>query len=593
MLAGYHQLSIDPVVPLQFQSRHFGMGTQRLDLPRGFSTTPRAVLPDQRNPTSCNFRPSLVTVAAATSLVSQKRFLEDDYHCLVRAKRCRTGDDVGVRFVGGGTGNGGQGVWFPQTEGREGEGEEEEEKVYFVPGSAGFPLLGSTSYGSGLVGSVETEGASSKSNSDSSSSSGTNGTETETERSGSLARPGFEGRQRASESDRYGLELVSMVVDCVNSIAIGNHEVLNYYLSRLGEEASPVGPTPIQRLAAYFTESLALRVSKLWPQWYDISPPRDLTGADHLEDDDGTALRLLNAVSPIPKFIHFTINERLVQSFEGKDRVHVIDFDIKQGLQWPSLLETLASRPNPPSHVRITGVGESRQELQETGARLTRLAQLRGIEFEFHPVVDRLEDVRLWMLHVKRDECVAVNCVSVMHKMLWDSTGVALSDFFGLVKSTNPEIVVMAEHETGHNEGIWEKRVGEAMKYYAALFDSLDACLPGTSAVRVKIEEMYAREIRNIVACKGSERVERHERFVTWKRLTEEGGFRNERIGDREMIQSRMILRMFGSPEKFGIEKQSDGEGLSIKWGDQPLYTVSAWGVSEVAGSSSTASLVN
>lgn len=589
MLAGYHQLSIDPVVPLQFQSRHFSMGTQRLDLPRGFSTTPRAALPDQRNPTSCNFRPSLVTTSTA-SLVSQKRFLEDDYPYLIRAKRSRTGDDVAVRFVGGGTGNGGQGVWFPQSsEGGEGGEEEEEEKVYFVPGSSGFTLLGSSSYGTGLVGSAETEGASSKSNSDSSSSTGTNGTE----RSGSRARPDFEVRERQSESGRCGLELVSMVVDCVDSISMGNHEALNYYLSRLGEEASPLGPTPIHRLAAYFTESLALRVSKLWPQWYDINPPRDLTGTDHLEEDDGTALRLLNAASPIPKFIHFTLNERLVQSFEGKDRVHVIDFDIKQGLQWPSLLESLASRPNPPSHVRITGVGESRQELQDTGARLTRLAQSSGLTFEFHPVVDRLEDVRLWMLHVKRDECVAVNCVSVMHKMLWDGSGVALSDFFGLVKSTNPTIVVMAEHEAGHNEGAWEKRVGEVMKYYAAVFDSLDACLPGTSVVRVKIEEMFAREMRNIIACKGSERSERHERFVTWKRLMEEGGFRNVGIGEREMIQSRMILHMFSSSAKFGIEKQGGGEGLSIKWLDQPLYTVSAWGVNEVAGSSSTASQVN
>jgi GRAS domain family len=499
---------------------------------------------------------------------------------------------VGVRFVGGGTGHGGQGIWFPQsTEGGEGEGEEE--KVYFVPGSVGFSLLGSSSYGTGLVGSVETEGSSSKSNSDSSSSTGTNGTETDTERSGSRARTDFEVRERQRESDQCGLELASMMVECVDSIAMGNHEALNYCLSRLGEEASPVGPTPIHRLAAYLTESLALRVSKLWPNWYDINLPRDLTGTDHLEEDEGIALRLLNAVSPIPKFIHFTINERLVQSFEGKDRVHVIDFDIKQGLQWPSLLESLASRQNPPSHVRITGVGESKQELQDTGARLTRLAQSRGLTFEFHPVVDRLEDVRLWMLHVKRDECVAVNCVSVMHRMLWDGSGVAMSDFFGLVKSTNPTIVVMAEHEVGHNDGVWEKRVGEVMKYYAAVFDSLDACLPGMSVVRVKIEEMFAREMCNIIVCKGSERVERHERFVTWKRLMEEGGFRNALIGEREMLQSRMILRMFGSPAKFGIEKQGDGEGLSIKWGNQPLYTVSAWNVSEVAGSSSTASQVN
>jgi hypothetical protein len=46
--------------------------------------------------------------------------------------------------------------------------------------------------------------------------------------------------------------------------------------------------------------------------WYDINLPHNLNGTDHLEEDDGIALRLLNAVSLMPKFIPCTINERLV-----------------------------------------------------------------------------------------------------------------------------------------------------------------------------------------------------------------------------------------------------------------------------------------
>ncbi|KAJ3672468.1 hypothetical protein LUZ60_007189 [Juncus effusus] len=572
------------------------MSTQRLDLPRGFSksgTNPRAPCTDLRNPSICNFRPNLV-VPNPSLVLKRLHEEEDDYNlCSVRAKRTRLGDE-GIQFGGGAIYGGNQGLWFPQpveggaqpVEGGEGEEEEEEQeqKVFFVPVSAGtgpsFPLFGSSSYAEPSL-AEGTEAASSKTNSDSSSSSGTgtNGTETETE--------------RTNGTDRYGLELVSLLVDCVDAIGAGNHEVMNYSLSRLGDETSPFGPMPVQRLTAYFTEGLVLRVSKLWPHWYALNLPRE--AADHFDEDDGTALRLLNTVSPIPKFLHFTINARLVRAFEGKDRVHIIDFDIKQGLQWPALLESLASRPDPPSHVRITGIGESRQELQETGTRLARLAQERGLQFEFHPVVDRLEDVRLWMLHVKRDECVAVNCVFVMHRMLstgtGTGTGAALGDFLGLVKSTNPAIVLMAEQEASHNERVWERRVAHALKYYAAIFDSLDDCLPHTSGIRVKIEEMFGREIRNVISCMGNERVERHERFETWKRLMEEGGFRNGGIGEMEMIQSRLMLRMFDS-EKFAIEKKGGGEGLSIKWMDQALYTVSSWTVSEVvAGSSSTASL--
>ncbi|KAM1146097.1 hypothetical protein ACFX13_038765 [Malus domestica] len=97
----------------------------------------------------------------------------------------------------------------------------------------------------------------------------------------------------------------------------------------------------------------------------------------------------------------------LLKAFEGKDRVHIIDFDIKQELQWPSLFQSLASMTNPLSHDRITGIGESKQELNETRDRLAGFAEALNLPFEFHSVVDRLEDVRVWMLDVKEHESVA------------------------------------------------------------------------------------------------------------------------------------------------------------------------------------------
>ncbi|XP_020114729.1 scarecrow-like protein 28 [Ananas comosus] len=383
-------------------------------------------------------------------------------------------------------------------------------------------------------------------------------------------------------------ELVSLLVSCAESISSLNHEAVDYFLARLGERASPRGTT-VQRVAAYFTEAFAFRAVRLFPHMFSIAPPRELTY--HIEeysddDDDGaTALRLFNYVSPIPKFLHFTLNERLLQAFDGKERVHVIDFDIKDGLQWPSLLQSLASRPNPPSHVRITGIGKYRENLQDAGVRLARFAEALNLPFKFHAVVERLDDVRLWMLHVKRDECIAVNCVLVMHKLLSDVSGSALRRFLELIRSTNPSIVLLGEQEDENNEQRWEVRFGKSLQYYSAIFDSLDSLLPENSALRIKVEEMFAREIRTIVAWEGSERVERHESFRRWREIMENGGFRNLDIGEREMAQSQTIVRMYSS-ENFTVERQGEGEGyrgLTLKWLDQPLYTVSAWAPNEPA----------
>ncbi|XP_059645682.1 scarecrow-like protein 28 [Cornus florida] len=403
-----------------------------------------------------------------------------------------------------------------------------------------------------------------------------------------LPNPNEGAEIMAGDTDIHGehdeFELISLLTACIESISSKNLVGINHFLAKLGDLASPRG-SPISRLTAYYTEALGLRVARLWPHFFHITIPREFDRAD---EDGGTALRLLNQVSPIPKFIHFTSNEILLRAFEGKDRVHIIDFDIKQGLQWPSLFQSLASRSNPPSHVRITGIGGSKQDLIETGDRLAGFAEALNLPFEFHPVVDRLEDVRLWMLHVKERECVAVNCIFQLHKMLYDGNGGALRDLFGLIRSTNPTIVLMAEQEAEHNDLSLEMRLSNSLRYYSSIFDSVGNSLPLDSSVRIKIEEMFAREIRNIIACEGSHRIERHESFDKWRKLMEQGGFRCMGISERELIQSQMLLKMY-SYEKYSVQKQGqDGAALTLSWLDQPLYTVSAWAPMNVAGSSSS-----
>ncbi|XWS48968.1 hypothetical protein CRYUN_Cryun13aG0123000 [Craigia yunnanensis] len=390
--------------------------------------------------------------------------------------------------------------------------------------------------------------------------------------------------EEKNHGEHQGFELVHLLTACVEATGSKNIAAINHYIAKLGDLSSP-GGSAISRLTAYYTEALALRVTRLWPHIFHITTPREL---DWVDDDNGTALRLLNQVSPIPKFVHFTSNEIILRALEGKDTVHIIDFNIKQGLQWPSLFQSLASRINPPSHVRVTGIGESNQELNETGDRLAGFAEVLNLPFEFHPVVDRLEDVRLWMLHVKEKESVAVNCVFQLHKTLYDGNGGVLRDFLGLIRSTNPTVVIMAEQEAEHNVLSLEARVTNSLRYYSAIFDSIGSSLPWESPVRIKIEEMFAREIRNIIACEKSDRFERHESFEKWRKLMEQGGFRCMGISERELLQSQMLLKMY-SCENYSVKKQGqDGGALTLSWLDQPLYSVSAWTRIDVAGSSSS-----
>ncbi|GER30381.1 scarecrow transcription factor family protein [Striga asiatica] len=401
------------------------------------------------------------------------------------------------------------------------------------------------------------------------------------------------GTHNHHHSDEHEcVELVSLLVSCADQIGSRkNPAAAATCLLRLGHLASPRGPSAVHRLAAYFTEALALRASRLWPQVFHFPPQLDWA------HDENEALRVLNQVSPIPRFVHFTSNEILLRAFEGKSRVHVIDFDAGLGLQFPGLLQSLVSRPDPPTHVRITGVGGggSKQELVETFDSLDKLAAEMNLPFElrFHAVVDRLEDVRRWMLHVKEGESVAVSCVFQLHKLLYDSTGGSIRDFLGVIRSTNPEVVVLAEQEGEHDGSSLESRLCNALRYYAAIFDSVDASLPLGSVARVRVEEMFGRGIRNIIACEGRERVERHRGFEKWREVMRGSGFRSVGIGEREVMQGEMMVRMYSSGEGlFRVErKEENGSGcVRLSWLDQPLYSVSGWVPEDRAGGSTLAS---
>ncbi|KAK4260537.1 hypothetical protein QN277_003636 [Acacia crassicarpa] len=620
----------------QFQASHFqlpSMSTQRLDLPcssfpRKDSTNSSRSQPlrpvekkqavvveskPKQPPPKCSLKQNIRLPPLATQRnefwtekgKSLKRLAEqdDDESFTIRAKRTKgiisdtENPDVGT------AGN----FWFnnppiPFSLTCSG-GEGEEERVCFVPSEVvSAPWVDSivtkiTDIGEkeGAEGSNLPSKEASVSNTSSESQSLSqrlNDNDSEQEVVGNGRRPGnpyhhdgteVETGDEENQEEHRGFELVSLLTACVDAIGSRNVAAVNCFIAKLGDLASPRARTSISRVCAYFTEALAIRVTRIWPHFFHITTPREL---DRVEDEAGTALRLLNQVSPIPKFLHFTSNEILLRAFEGKDRVHIIDFDIKQGLQWPSLFQSLASRTNRPRHVRITGIGESKQELNETGDRLAGFAQALNLPFEFHPVVDRLEDVRLWMLHVKEHESVAVNCISQLHKTLYDVSGGALRDFLGLIRSTNPCIVLMAEQEAEHNGVRLETRVCNSLKYYSALFDSIDHCLPQESPVRNKIEEMFAWEIRNIIACEGRERVERHENFQKWRKvMMEQGGFRSYGISDREVNQSQMLLKMYAC-EDYNVKKkeEEEAEAITLSWLEQPLYTVSAWAPLDAAG---------
>uniref|UniRef100_M8BAT7 Uncharacterized protein n=1 Tax=Aegilops tauschii TaxID=37682 RepID=M8BAT7_AEGTA len=148
--------------------------------------------------------------------------------------------------------------------------------------------------------------------------------------------------------------------------------------------------------------------------------------------------------------------------------------------------------------------------------------------------------------------------------------------FHGEDRVHAPKIMTLVEQEAGHNGPYFLGRFLEALHYYSAIFDSLDATFPADSAPRMKVEQcLLAPEIRNVVACEGAERVARHERLDRWRRIMEDRGFEAVPLSPAAVGQSQVLLGLYGAGD--GYRLNEDKGCLLLGWQDRAIIGASAW----------------
>ncbi|KAK1257389.1 DELLA protein GAI1 [Acorus gramineus] len=378
--------------------------------------------------------------------------------------------------------------------------------------------------------------------------------------------------EEAVEQDS-GLQLVHLLLACAESVAKSDYPAAHRHLYQLRQIVSPLGDS-MQRVAACFVDALSARLSSSTPNPSPITPSTSSSPAPPFPPPPHELHKLYQIVyqaCPYIKFAHFTANQAIFEAFEGESRVHVIDLDIFQGYQWPSFMQALAARPGGPPSLRITGVGAPIESVKETGRRLAELASSLRVPFEFHPVGVRLEDLRPHMLHRRVGEALAVNSVNRLHRV----NGAQLGPLIGMIRDQAPNILTLVEQEASHNVPHFLGRFLEALHYYSALFDSLDATFPADSVERLRVEEgLFGPEITNIVAFEGAERVVRHEKLERWRKTLEGKGFQGVPLSANAVAHSKILLGVYSST---GYRLTEDNGCLLLGWQDRPVIAVSAW----------------
>jgi len=334
---------------------------------------------------------------------------------------------------------------------------------------------------------------------------------------------------------------------------------------------------PIQRLGAYLLEGLVARHGNSGTNIYRALKCREPESKELL-----SYMKILYNICPYFKFGYMAANGAIAEALRSEDKIHIIDFQIAQGTQWVTLIQALAARPGGPPHVRITGIDDPVSEyargegLELVGNMLKNMSKEFNIPLEFTPLSVYATQVTKEMLEIRPGEAVAVNFTLQLHHTPDESVDVnnPRDGLLRMVKGLSPKVTTLVEQESHTNTTPFLMRFVETMDYYSAMFESIDANLPRDSKERISVEQhCLAKDIVNIIACEGKDRVERHELLGKWKSRLSMAGFKPYPLSSYVNSVIKKLLTCYS--DKYTLEEK-DGAML-LGWKSRKLISASAW----------------
>ncbi|XP_062205573.1 scarecrow-like protein 21 [Phragmites australis] len=371
-------------------------------------------------------------------------------------------------------------------------------------------------------------------------------------------------------------DLRQAIIACGKAVAKNDVFATELLISELGQLVSVSGD-PMQRLGAYILEGVVARLSSSGSVLYKSLKCKEPTSSELM-----SYMHLLYEICPFYKFGYMSANGAIAEAIKGANFVHIIDFQIAQGSQWVTLIQALAARPGGPPCVRITGIDDSNSAyargggLDIVGMRLHSIAQSCGLPFEFNAVPAASHEVVLEHLDIRSGEVIAVNFAYQLHHVPDESVSVEnhRDRIIRMIKSINPRVVTLVEQESNTNTAPFFPRYMEILDYYTAMFESIDVALPRDDRRRISAEQhCVARDIVNLIACEGAERVERHELFGKWKARFVMASFRPYPLSSVVNSTIKILLQSYNSCYRL---EERDGV-LYLGWKNRVLVVSSAW----------------
>ncbi|PKA59519.1 Nodulation-signaling pathway 2 protein [Apostasia shenzhenica] len=394
------------------------------------------------------------------------------------------------------------------------------------------------------------------------------------------------------------LRLIHLLMAAAEALTGGQkgRELARVILVRLGELVVPAasaasGATSIERLVAHFIGAL---------QGIVDGAGRGQIHRGFPSDEALQAFQLAQDMLPDDKLGHFTANQSILEAAAGERRIHVVDYDIKEGLQWSSLMQAMVSRKDgaPPPSLRITAVSGGRsagkgrwssETIQVTGQRLMEFAESIGQPLTFgYCRLDRRQMFRPATIRVVKGEALFFNSALLQPEFHQRTTASVRSFLTGAAELGARLVTVIKEERASgsavivgeENEG-FVRRFTEQLQRYSAKMEALEAEFPKQGRAREMVERLIlAPSVRVALSTAYCER-EEPEESLEWMPAA---GFRPVELSFFNLCQARLLLGLFN--QGYRVEEDAPNK-ITLSWKSRRLLSASVWSPPAVAPANS------
>ncbi|MED6156779.1 hypothetical protein PIB30_017592 [Stylosanthes scabra] len=382
-----------------------------------------------------------------------------------------------------------------------------------------------------------------------------------------------------SDEEKEEIQLAESLLACAEKVGFKQFERTGKLLCQCESLSSKTG-SPVKRIVHYFAEALRLRIDigtgRISPK--DLKEMQPIDARETTKSLTPSVLAFYEA-APFCQVTTFTLVQSVLENVTEAKKIHIIDFEIRKGVQCSTLMQSLVLRNQSPLELlKITAVGSgsnSKHIIEDTGKRLKDFAMSLNLNFCYDLViVPDMQQLKADLFKIDPEETIVVYSQYALGHMIQQPD--QIETIMKVLKTIRPSLLVMTEIEANHNSTSFVNRFIEALFYFGAFFDCLENCMKHDEPNRSVFESQYlAYGIKNMLAAEGEERKARNVRFDVWRAFFSRFGLVETEISMLALFQAELVAKRFPCGSSCTFER--DGNSLLLGWKGTPLNSISVW----------------